>query len=55
MEKARLYLSMNNGSLKILSAKNWKGVENPNGKEIRFKIVQGCKFIQVDDWSSIET
>ncbi len=47
MEKARLYLSMNPGELKIVKGKNWaKPGQNPNGKDIRFKLVDGCKFIQ---------
>lgn len=51
IEKARLALSMDSGMLKIVTAKNWKGGENPNGKQIKFKIVQGCKLLQVDNWS----
>ena len=46
LEKARLALAINHGLLKIVSAKNWKGMENPRGKEIEFKLVQGSKLIQ---------
>lgn len=50
LEKPRLYLSMDSGKLKILKAKNWKTEVNPNGKEIEFKMVQGCKLIMTRDW-----
>ncbi len=50
MEKPRLYLSMDSGSITIQKAKNWVTAENPNGLEYRFKIVAGCKFIKVQDW-----
>ncbi len=54
IEKARLYLALEAGTLKIVSAKNWKGSENPKGKAIKFKIVNGCKLIKVDDWSALD-
>jgi len=54
IEKARLALSLEGGTLKIIKAKNWKGSKNPNGREIKFKIVNGCKLIQVDDWSDLD-
>lgn len=50
LEKPRLYLSMAPHSLKIVKAKNWQGAENPNGKQVLFKVVKGCKFIQTKDW-----
>ena len=50
LEKPRLALAMSPGKLKIVKAKNWKSPENPNGKEINFKIVQGCKFISEWVW-----
>lgn len=51
LEKARLYLTMDSHSLKIVKGKNWKqqGV-NPNGLVLQFKLVQGCKFIIEQDW-----
>ena len=55
IEKARLYLALEGGTLKIVSAKNWKGSENPKGKTLKYKIVNGCKLIQVDDWSSLDS
>jgi len=45
LEKPRLYLAMESGKIKIVKAKNWKTETNPNGLEIDFKLVQGCKFI----------
>ena len=50
LEKPRLALAMSPGVLKIVKAKNWKNAENPNGKEVHFKIVNGCDFIQTKDW-----
>jgi len=50
LEKPRLYLSMESGSLRIIKAKNWKSAENPNGKQLNFKVVSGCKFIQTRGW-----
>jgi hypothetical protein len=48
LEKPRLYLSMDGGSLKILKAKNWaQPGHNPNDKVFKFKIVNGCKFVDV--------
>ncbi len=49
-EKPRLYLSMMPGEIKIVKAKNWKGVDNPNGKVRGFRIVGGWKFIEKGPW-----
>ena len=46
IEKARLYLSMEHGRLKIVKGKNWATDFNPNGMQFNFKLVQGAKFIQ---------
>jgi len=54
LEKPRLYLSMDNGKIEIVKAKNWKGEKNPNGLQIHFKLVQGCKFVKQDEWSVLE-
>jgi len=51
LEKARLYLAMEPGRLKIVKAKNWQTSLNPNGLEIAFKLVQGCKFVYENDWT----
>ncbi len=57
-EKARLYLALDNMvhspgfdivALKIIKAKCYPG-ENPNGKEIHFKIIKGHKLETVSDW-----
>ena len=50
LEKARLYLAMEPGRIKIVKAKNWAGQENPNGLMLDFKLVQGCKFIIDGGW-----
>jgi len=49
-EKARLYLSMDNGIIKIIKAKNWVDSEvNPNGMAWSFRLVQGCKFANIQE------
>ena len=49
MEKARLYLSIDNGVCKIIKGKNWADPNiNPNGMEFRFKLVNGYKFINLN-------
>jgi len=50
VEKARLYLAMEPGKIKIMKAKNWATEVNPNGLICDFKLVQGCKFIVQRDW-----
>jgi hypothetical protein len=48
----RLYLTINNGKATILKAKAWKDPKNnPNGKSIEFKIVNGSKFLPAKKWS----
>lgn len=55
IEKARLYLSMDAGRLKIEKGKNWTNAAiNPNGMSVEFKLVQGCKFIVKEDWLRTE-
>lgn len=50
LEKARLYLTIEHGKIKIIKGKNWANPEcNPNGMEWKFKLVQGAKFIIVED------
>ena len=46
-ERARLYLSMDSGKLKIVKAKNWKTETNPNGITYTYKLIDGCKFIDI--------
>jgi hypothetical protein len=51
LEKPRLYITMDSGIMKIEKGKNWKNSEvNPNGLQIRFKLVQGAEFKPQDDW-----
>ena len=45
MEKASLYIALDNGKLKIISAKSWhKENVNPVGMTATFKLVKGCDF-----------
>lgn len=46
MEKPKLYLSMDEGKLRIVKAKIWHNKEvNPNGMIAKFRIENGCDFI----------
>lgn len=48
-EKARFYLTMGQGKLTIKSAKNWaKETVNPVGKEFKYKLVKGAKFVHLN-------
>ncbi len=53
LEKPRLALAMSPGVVKIVKAKNWRNQDNPNGKSINFKIVNGCKFIATSGWNRL--
>lgn len=56
LEKPRLYLAIDNGKLKIVKAKNWVDSQvNPNGLEVSFKLVDGCKFIKIGDWANADS
>jgi hypothetical protein len=51
LEKPRLYMAMDSGRLKIVKAKSWvDSHNNPNGQTIRFKILDGCKFVIESRW-----
>ncbi len=51
LEKARLYLAMETGRLKIVKCKNWVNTSfNPNRLELDFKLVNGCKFVEATEW-----
>lgn len=50
LEKPRLALAMDTGTLKIIKAKNWATPVNPNGQSIEFKIVNGCELIPQGTW-----
>lgn len=51
IEKARLYLAMDRGVLRIVKGKNWRKPEiNPTGMRIDFSLVQGCRFFENSSW-----
>jgi len=52
LEKPRLYLNVSHGTLEIVKCKNWamSGV-NPKDMMTKFKLVNGCHFIQEGDWT----
>ncbi|UCE50835.1 MAG: bifunctional DNA primase/polymerase [Desulfobacterales bacterium] len=51
MEKPRLYLTMSRDNIcKIVKGKNWATAENPNKKEIKYKIVNGCDIYPQGGW-----
>lgn len=47
-EKPRLYVSLDWNELTIVKAKNWATKQNPNGKKIKFKLINGARF-ELDD------
>jgi len=51
LEKPRLYLTMGQGQIKIVKAKNW-AMENvrPTGLTLDFKLAAGCRFIVDKNW-----
>ena len=52
LEKARLYMAMEPGKLKIVKAKNWRNNEiNPNGLVRRYRLGGGCNFKADGDWA----
>ncbi len=52
LEKARLYLAMEGGRIKIVKAKNWVDpMKNPNKLCMDFKIVRGCKLLEQSAWT----
>jgi hypothetical protein len=55
LEKPRLYLALEPGLIKIVKAKNWRSIDNPNGKQLKFKIVDGCRFLPQGEWHKIQT
>lgn len=51
LEKARLYLSMKPGEIKITKAKNWvSSLVNPNNMVKKYKLVGGMRFLDQGDW-----
>lgn len=50
-EKARIYIAMEGGVLKIVKAKNRQNPAiDPNGKKKNYELVAGCKFTNVSEW-----
>ena len=50
-EKPVLSLALSFGKAKITKLKEWQeGLDNPNGEVYHFKLVDGCRFIKVNDW-----
>jgi hypothetical protein len=55
IEKARLYLSMAPGVVKIIKAKNWvSSMVNPNGMTKRYKLAKGMIFKEDSDWERVD-
>ncbi len=54
LDKPRLYLAINRGSIKIVRAKDWAGDKNPRDMSIDFKIVQGHDLIPTTDWGKTD-
>lgn len=55
IEKARLYLSMRPGAIKIVKAKNWVScLINPNGLEKQFKLAKGIIFSDASNWGATD-
>ena len=51
LERPKLYLSMDEGRLQIVKGKSWATNRvNPNGRSIKFKIIDGCRFQAVGEW-----
>ncbi len=50
VEKARLYLAIDDGVIKIVKGKNWACETNPNGLHRSFKLIQGATFKSETEW-----
>jgi len=51
LEKARLYINIDPGKIKIIKGKNRVDDDiNPDNMAINFKLVQGCQFKAQGDW-----
>jgi hypothetical protein len=52
IQLARLAVNLDKGVLKLIKAKNWRDPKvNPNGLEMTFKLVGGCRFIEEGIWT----
>jgi hypothetical protein len=60
LEKPRLYVNLESnaphgGICKIVKAKSFADPkDNPNGKEIDFKLVNGCDFVPISGWRHVD-
>ena len=54
LDKPRLYLAMNPGQVKIISAKNRRGRESPNGLVLDFKLFNGSELYPQGFWRKEE-
>jgi len=50
MDRSRLYLSLTHNKATIVKGKNWASADNPNGKSMKFKLVQGTYFLPTTGW-----
>lgn len=50
LDKARLYLAVSRGAIKIIRAKDWASTMNPRDLALDFKIVNGSDLIPTTDW-----
>jgi hypothetical protein len=50
LEKARLYLAMEPGKIRIVKGKNYASQMYPNGREHDFRLIQGCHFQGEGTW-----
>jgi hypothetical protein len=54
LEKARLYMAMEPGKLKIVKAKNWvNAMVNPNNMMQEFRLAKGCYFKGEGTWKKV--
>jgi len=54
LQKPTLYVAIENGRAKIVSAKTWKGESSPRDMIADFKLVHGWKFVMQSPWHSEE-
>ena len=51
IEKARLYLAMDDGTIRVVKGQNWRDMAvNPNGLKKEFKLMEGCHFVETTEW-----
>ena len=50
LQRPTLYVALENGRAKIVSAKTWRGMSSPKDKVMDYKLVGGWKFVPQGDW-----